>query len=84
MEFFADETNVRKLYSSASGRTLEDKEAPLTIVVGPKIAEYVIKTNPSPAELEKWFNNNLVGEKVELMKKFAEMVAQTMPNKKRK
>ena len=47
-KFFEDEGNIKSLYSPAKHRKLENEEVPLTIIVGPKTAEYVLRTNPSP------------------------------------
>ena len=49
--FFEDEKNLSKLYSPKEDVTLKEEDAPLTILVGLKTAEYVLKANPSPAQL---------------------------------
>ena len=82
--FFGKEENLHKLYSPEEGVDLNEEEAPLTILVGPKTAEYVLQANPSPAQLEDWADKNLEGKEGAMVEKFAAMAAQTKPNNKEK
>ena len=73
--FFADEKNLNKLYSPKEDVTLKEDDAPLAILVGPKTAQYVLKTNPSPAQLEKWADDNIESKEGLLVSKFTAMAA---------
>ena len=52
------------------------------MLVGPKVALYVLSKRSSPARLEKWANKNLSGEESEMVEKWAAMAAQTTPGNK--
>ena len=51
MEFFANEDNMRKLFSPKQGQDIGPKDIPAVMIVGPKTAAYVLKERPSAAQL---------------------------------
>ena len=80
--FFDDVDNINKLYIPDKSVNLTKEKTPAFMMVGPKVALYVLSKRPSPANLEKWANVNLSGKEGELVKAWAAMAAQTKPGNK--
>ena len=74
--------NIDKLYIPSKDRNLTKEKNPEVMLVGPKVALYVLTKRPSPARLEKWANENLSGEEGEMVEKWAVMAAQATPGNK--
>ena len=74
--------NINKLYIPDKSANLTKEKTPAFMMVGPKVALYVLSKRPSPANLEKWANVNLSGKEGELVKAWAAMAAQTKPGNK--